>query len=349
MKHTFISFLRDEISSIITYLLSTAVIILFYSIELGHQVEFGYPLMLSLFIGAVYEGIRFYRYIRRNKLVDKMISGILSQETSMSEFEKYLVKETKRLHQNYLHLLDELTAKQYHNQRFASAMIHNMKTPVAVSNLILQRVQRKEMESDRALILLQEENEKLCTALDNVLELQRIEEASKDYQPSLLSLEQEVKDLINSNRTLFIQNHVYPKLMNSEENPYIIVDSKWNRVMLQQLISNAVKYSHSEETSQDGKQTDAKYLIFEISKVTEDGKKQLELKIKDQGIGIPSYDLARVMEAFYTGDNGRKCYNASGIGLYLCKEISKLMGVKLSIESEVGKGTIVTVSYLTKL
>lgn len=353
MKQTMISFIKDEVSSIIIYLLSTAVIILFYSIELGHQVEFCYPLMLSLFIGAVFEGIRFYRYVRRNKLVDQMMAGMLKKDTSMSEFERNLAMKTNQLHRSYLHKIDELTAKHRYNQRFASALIHNMKTPVSVSNLILQRVKREEMESGQALSLLQEENEKLSTALDNILELQRMEEAAKDYQPQLLSLEQEVKDLINSNRSLFIQNHVYPKLINNEGTSNILADSKWNRVMLQQLISNAVKYSHEENLCQENSSpehmTQAKYVIFEISKRFVDGREQVVLKLKDQGIGIPSYDLPRVMEPFYTGDNGRKHFNSSGIGLYLCKESAKLLGAKLTIESQVGNGTTVTLSYLTKL
>jgi signal transduction histidine kinase len=355
MKQTIISFIKDEISSILIYLLSTAVIILFYSIELGHQVEFYYPLMLSLFIGAVFEGIRCYRYIRRNKRVNKMMAGTLLKETSMSEFEKYLDKESKQLHQNYLQMLDELSAKYRYNQRFASSLIHNMKTPVAVSNLILQRVNHGEMEGSRAISLLQEENEKLSTTLDNILELQRIEEAAKDYQPRLLSLEQEVKDLINSNRSLFIQNHVYPKLICNEETYNVLSDSKWNRVMLQQLISNAVKYSHvvdafqAENASLMGAASESKYVTFEITKQTVNGNLLVELKIKDQGIGIPTYDLPRVFEPFYTGDNGRKCYNSSGIGLYLCKEIAKLLGTKLTIQSKVGEGTTVSISYLTKL
>lgn len=355
MKQMIISFFKDEIGSILTYLLSTVIIILFYSIELGHQVEFCYPLMLSLFIGIVFEGIHFYRYYRRNKLVEKMMAGTFNKETSLNDFERYLANETKKLHQNYLQMLDELTAKHRYNQRFASALVHNMKTPVAVSDLILQRVKRNEMDSSRALTLLQEENEKLSTALDNILELQRIEEAAKDYQPQLLSLEQEVKNLVNSNRSLFIQNHVYPKLVCDADPSNILADCKWNRVMIQQLISNAVKYSYvvnSQEegrSSQKGAETETKYVIFEITKQTVNGNLLVELKIKDQGIGIPAYDLPRVMEPFYTGDNGRKCYNSSGIGLYLCKEIAKLLSVKLTIESNVGEGTTVTLSYLTKL
>jgi signal transduction histidine kinase len=136
--------------------------------------------------------------------------------------------------------------------------------------------------------------------------------------------------------------------------------------MLQQLISNAVKYSHVENdlqendalmensiyvenSPQEGTKLESKYVIFEISKQIVDGNGRVELKLKDQGIGIPAYDLPRVMDPFYTGDNGRKCYNSSGIGLYLCKEISKLLGATISIESNVGEGTTVTLSYLTKL
>jgi signal transduction histidine kinase len=219
-----------------------------------------------------------------------------------------------------------------------------MKTPVAVSNLILQRVKLQEIEIEEAYELLQEENVKLSTALDNILELQRFEEAVTDYQPRTLTLESEVKDLINQNRSLFIQNHVFPKLICEETSSIVLADLKWNRVMLQQLISNAVKYSWNKDEERN-----SKYLIFEIKKLLINEKQVVELQIRDEGIGIPTYDLNRVFEPFYTGDNGRKCYNSSGIGLYLCKEISKLLGTKLEISSKVLEGTTVSIQYLTKL
>lgn len=349
MKKTFFSFLKDELGAILTYLLSTAVIILFYTLELEHQVEFGYPLMLSLFIGAVFEGINFYRYVKRNHKVSKMMQGTISEDCFLTEFERYLAIELKQLHRTYHEMLDEITLRQRNNQRFASALIHNMKTPVAVSNLILQRARLHEIQELEALVMLREENDKLITALDNILELQRFEESVKDYQPQSLSLEQEVKDLINANRSLFIQNHVYPKLLCEDTSCIVLADAKWNRVMLQQLISNAVKYSSVHKTKGLEEEMEPKYITFEIKKQINNNIPEVELRIQDEGIGIPSYDLPRVFEPFYTGDNGRKCYNSSGIGLYLCKEISLLLKTQLKIESKVNLGTTVVIGYLTKL
>jgi len=71
----------------------------------------------------------------------------------------------------------------------------------------------------------------------------------------------------------------------------------------------------------------------------------VQLAICDEGIGIPASDLSRVTKAFFTGENGRKTGESTGMGLYLAKEICEKLGHELVITSEVGKGTIVTVTF----
>ena len=61
--------------------------------------------------------------------------------------------------------------------------------------------------------------------------------------------------------------------------------------------------------------------------------------IEDTGIGIAPEDLSRIFEKGYTGYNGRSDRKATGLGLYLCKRICDNLGIGLSAESEVGKGT----------
>lgn len=109
------------------------------------------------------------------------------------------------------------------------------------------------------------------------------------------------------------------------------------KLMLEQIISNAIKYS-----KEDGK---SKKLYIDIK---ESGEKTL-LSIKDEGIGIPSFDLNRFFEPFFTGENGRAHQDSTGIGLYISSEIVKRLGHKLEIKSEPKKGTEVVVEYITKL
>ena len=72
------------------------------------------------------------------------------------------------------------------------------------------------------------------------------------------------------------------------------------------------------------------------------------LCIEDTGIGITAEDLPRIFENGYTGFNGREDKRASGIGLYLCKRIADNLGHKISAQSEVGKGTTMTIDMRSK-
>ncbi|MDD5935679.1 MAG: HAMP domain-containing sensor histidine kinase [Clostridiales bacterium] len=344
MKKNLISFIKSEVSLIVAFLLSDFFLILFYSIAVRHQVEVFYPLVLSLFVLLCYEGFRFYRFLKKHRELERMVKipGYDAKETD--PFTVEVNHKINQLHNSYLHTIYELNQKQISNQRFSSALIHNMKTPIAVSSLVLQRLNRKEITGEEACATLEEENQKLLTALNNVLELQRFEEAVNDYQPKSISLSEEVRELINENRSLFIQNHVFPKL-EVQEDGIVLADKRWNKVMLQQLLSNAVKYSYAQK---EAAQT-SKSVTFTIQKEKNEDHTVVKLFIQDEGIGIPEYDLPRVFEPFYTGDNGRKHYNSSGIGLYLCQQIATLMKAKLEIQSKSGTGTTIMISYLTKL
>ena len=105
----------------------------------------------------------------------------------------------------------------------------------------------------------------------------------------------------------------------------MITDDKWFCFVIEQLLSNALKYTRTGTIS----------IFFSQPKV---------LCIKDTGIGIAPQDLPRVFEKGYTGCNGRTDKKASGLGLYLCKRICKNLGIGISITSEIGDGTCVYLS-----
>ncbi len=69
------------------------------------------------------------------------------------------------------------------------------------------------------------------------------------------------------------------------------------------------------------------------------------LCVTDQGIGIPKSDLSRVTKPFFTGENGRKTGESTGMGLYIAQEICTKLGHELQFESEVGVGTTVKIIF----
>jgi len=73
------------------------------------------------------------------------------------------------------------------------------------------------------------------------------------------------------------------------------------------------------------------------------------LSIRDQGVGIPEHDINRIFKPFYTGENGRACGNASGIGLHFCSQVAKKLSHDIKVKSKVGEGTEITITYLSKL
>ncbi len=102
----------------------------------------------------------------------------------------------------------------------------------------------------------------------------------------------------------------------------IVTDEKWFSFCLEQILSNALKYTKTGTVS-----------------ITLNGKSTLV--VRDTGIGIAPEDLPRVFEKGYTGYHGREDKKASGIGLYLCRRICENLGHSILIESEPGVGTAI--------
>ena len=138
--------------------------------------------------------------------------------------------------------------------------------------------------------------------------------------------------MINENKRLFIAKRVFPNV-DVDENLSVMSDPKWLRFLLDQFITNAVKY-----TFEPNKKITISSAEFD---------QQIILTIQDEGIGIPKSDLSRVTKAFYTGENGRKTGESTGMGLYIAKETCDKLGHQLFITSEVGQGTKIEVTFIS--
>ena len=335
LKH----FFKDQFVNSIAYFSGCFLIGLFFYLDSKKKIEIVYPLMIVLFIYLIWMLISLIEYHKIYHGLEEM----LQYHDYPGEFHQALHRRMKhvvrKLHKEYLMQLSQAESDRKKERRFISLWIHNMKTPVTVTDLMLQRMEQGELEPIAGIEPLKEENRKLLSGLDTVLNMIRLEDFAKDYIPEPMNLLEEIKLIINKNKSLFIYNRVFPKIMTELEHTVILSDRKWNELMIHQLISNAVKYSRDEEGN-------AKNIYFILEK---DNEQQISLTIRDEGIGIPEHDIGKVCDPFFTGDNGRKGYQSSGIGLYFCSEVCKLLGHTLKISSEVGQGTAVTISYLTKL
>lgn len=210
-----------------------------------------------------------------------------------------------------------------------------MKTPISVLKLMVER-EKKKVKTDEDLIniiSMEEELDKLSSGLELALYTLRINDFEEDFKVEKININNLVTEVINENKSLFILNKVYPKNFIKED--YIVVsDRKWIKFVLKQLISNSVKYTKVKDIKE-------KNIIFTV---TED-EKNIYLNIKDNGIGIQNRDIKRVTQAFYTGNNGRKYFESTGMGLYLVKETLDRLGHNLIIESKEGLFTSMTINF----
>jgi len=108
-------------------------------------------------------------------------------------------------------------------------------------------------------------------------------------------------------------------------------DSKWLKYILEQVITNAVKYSRDK----------GKYITINTSENDE----YVKLNIIDQGVGILKKDINRVFDLFFTGHNGRKFGESTGMGLYIVKKVCEYLQHEVFIESKVNEGTEVTIAF----
>ncbi|MDT8716850.1 HAMP domain-containing histidine kinase [Clostridium sp. 19966] len=335
-KKIFKNFLLDHLSFTASYFISNILIGVFYYLSAGKDIEIAYPACISIFVYVVFILYKWITYRNFNVNASKLVENVDYDIKSYSSESKELVRIIGAIHRGYLEKLNGLSSEQSNQKRFLSQWIHNMKTPVAVMDLILQKNKKGEIENTKALEDIGEESLELENKLNQVLNMLRLEEFSQDYNPETVDLVTSVRKIINDRKSQFIYNKIYPKIQEKGK-LLVLTDEKWNEAMLEQILSNAIKYSAGRDKYKNV------YFIFN----SEEDK--VSLTIKDEGIGIPKHDLERVFKPFFTGDNGRVQQGATGIGLYFCSEVAKKLGHTIHIKSELGVGTEVTIEYLSKL
>ncbi len=192
--------------------------------------------------------------------------------------------------------------------------VHQIKTPIAAMGMLLQ----SESGLDRELI--GQQLFRIQEYVEMVLTYLRMEDMGTDLDLHRNDLDELVRAAVKKYSRTFIHRHLY--LHYEPLKVRVLTDGKWLQFVIEQVLSNALKYTHSGGIS-----------------IYLDQAHPCRLVIEDTGIGIRAEDLPRVFERGFTGLNGRVDKNATGIGLYLCQGIMKRLSHEIGIESEEGKGT----------
>ena len=241
-----------------------------------------------------------------------------SQHLTLQEYQEKI----KLLEDKIAKLSTEFSSEQRDMQDFYTAWVHQIKTPIAVLKLELDK-NSGELDRDA----LQEELFRIEQYTDMVLSYQRLGSSSND----LLVKEYELDELIREVIRKFASQFIHKKLKLDYEgcSQKIVVDKKWFCCILEQFVSNAVKYTQAGT----------------ISIKVQDSI----LSVSDTGIGIAAEDLPRIFEKGYTGANGRLNEKSSGLGLYLCSKAASLLNIPVKAQSTPGKGSIFSLNLSEKL
>ncbi|MDN4069044.1 sensor histidine kinase [Paenibacillus vini] len=319
-------FLSLKKGMIFVYVLNT-VLLLFLSYVFYDVNDIMYPLLVSCFILFIYLVISGTGYF---KLCVKLQDCKSSPQMELDEskvLDKLLFGKINEIHEQYNARIYELKSSDKERNTLFSQWIHNMKGSVSIIGLASEQGSKQAMED------IQEENGKLMANLEECLNVLRLDDFSRDYLPERVNLHRVATRAINARKKDFIYQGVYPKV-EIDEALHVYTDEKWCGYMLEQVLSNAVKYSRREG------------LVTVRSEVKGD---RVLLTVQDNGIGICPEELPRVFDPFFTGRNGREDRSATGIGLYMVKYIAQRLGHGVSMESHKGAGSMFTISFLAKM
>lgn len=303
----FKDYLKSRINVIILMIIVEGVFASSYFLFDMPAVTVLYPLILStsaLIVAGVIDFV--FTFNKHRKLTQNEISS------SSDPIEKDYQEIIRKLKEEEAYSRQKTTSDYNNMVEYYTVWAHQIKTPIASMRL---QIQSEDTESARKLI---GDLNRIEAYVEMVLTFLRLDSDSTDY----LIKEYDLDEIIRPAIRKFSREFILKKLK-LEYEPIefkTITDSKWLSFIIEQVISNAVKY------------TSEGYVRIYMS---EPGI----LCIEDTGVGISEEDLPRIFENGYTGFNGREDKRASGIGLYLCKRISDNLGHKIYAESKVGEGT----------
>ena len=275
-----------------------------------------YSVMLCSFIGLIYICINFINYYKKHIQLYKLqneisisLENLPSPKTLMEEDYTNLILTLNKEYKTYISKSDIAKSDMID---YYTMWVHQIKTPISAMKLLIQ-TSESEISSD-----LSSELFKIEQYVEMVLSYIRLGSNENDFVIKEYDLDNIVRQAIRKYAPLFIRKKIN---LDFQPTTYkVLTDEKWLVFVIEQLLSNAIKYTNKGKIS-----------IYPL----EDKK----LVIEDTGIGISQEDIPRIFDKGFTGYNGRNDKKATGLGLYLCKNILDKLSHKISIESEVGVKT----------
>lgn len=324
MKKAVLGYFRENIKGICLYLGFSGIFFVVFALY-GLPLEaVSYAFLLAGFWVLLYGSVELYRYVKHylelSEVERRIGSGLECLPAPENLAEERCQSILKNLYESKLETESRNRITRQEMTDYYGLWVHQIKTPIAALRVLIQVYEDSGDENVRELVRdMKLELFKIEQYVEMVLTYLRMEAMSSDLAFGVCSLDAVVRQAVRKYSQMFILRRI--RLQYDGTDKKVLTDEKWLVFVIEQLLSNALKYSRTEQGS---------VCIY---------MEKDELVIEDNGIGIYPEDLPRVFEKGFTGYNGRSDKKSTGIGLYLCRSVTDKLKHGIRIESEPGKGT----------
>ena len=324
-------FLREKASTILLLLFGLITIEIFL---MAYNVGMFIKIYIPLIIMGLYMISIIIEYFKRKKFYNNLLNILEELD------EKYLITEIIKtpnflegqIFKNSLEQIDKSMLENVNKYKYMTEdykeyielWIHEIKIPIATSKMVIENNKNAITKS------IDEELDKVENYIEQALFYARSNTVEKDYYIRKVVLKEIVNESIKKNKSSLIQEKISIDIHDLDIE--VNTDNKWIVFILNQIIQNSIKYRKKENS------------VIEI--YANQGKENVILYIKDNGIGIKQGEITRVFEKGFTGTNGRLSNKKStGIGLYLCKKLCNKLGIGIELNSVQNEGTEVKLVF----
>lgn len=319
-------YLKQKIGTIVVIVVSFGIFLTVFSLYSLPLEPVAYAVLLTsifmLLVGIIEFAAFYHKHMLLEKLKDSIAISDLTLPNPKGLIERDYQELIRVIHENRREIINEKDKALADMTDYYTIWAHQIKIPIAAMQLLLQS--KHAYTNDE----LSDQLFKVEQYVEMALQYLRTESLSGDLMLKRYSLDDMVKQAVRKYSKSFIRKRI--KLNYKDLNREVLTDEKWTVFVIEQILSNALKYTGKGEIS-----------------IYMDSNSPDTLVIEDTGIGIEPEDLPRIFEKGFTGYNGRLDKKSTGIGLYLCKRILRKLSHTISIESQIGKGTKVKIGFGT--
>lgn len=319
-------FIQDHLSVIVLYIITFITLPIVIQRLDGFENHYAYFVFLASILLVF---LLYFRYLRRQKMYAHIERKSLQMEDfliyrPLAPYEKAYAKQLQSIQALLLSQEEQYKQFSQEQQIMISHSVHQMKTPLSVIQLLIQSNQWKEASLLVEWQKVKTQCDKLNFSLNQLLTYSRSTNLLADLKIEPIQLRGIIQEVINDLKDYFIEEEMFPKCT-IQDDILLYSDRKWLKVVIYQLLSNAVKY---------GERNSSVIIHYK------DG----HLLIKNTGDTIPENEIARVFDLYYTGSKGRIKGESTGIGLYLVKRILTTLDHPFELQS-VNNETTITIDF----